>query len=267
MTDLVAMKKRQQQMWSTGDYMLVSGDIVLVSEWLCEAVDLRASQRVLDVATGTGNTALAAARRRCEVIGVDYVPTMIETAQARAATERLHVTFRQGDAENLPFADASFDVVLSTFGVMFTPDQDKAASELLRMCRSGGKIGLANWTPESFPGEFRRIIGQYIPPPPGVQSPARWGTEEGLRALFGDALASLQVTLRSTALRHQSARHGIEHFRTYFAPVVAAFATLKAEQQEQLMHDMVEAAQRFNRSGDATLVVPCDYLEVIAIKR
>jgi ubiquinone/menaquinone biosynthesis C-methylase UbiE len=254
-------------MWSTGDYLMASADIVLVSELLCEVIDLRAGQQVLDVATGTGNTALAAARRRCDVIGVDYVPNMLEVAQARATTERLPVTFRQGDAEQLPFPAASFDVVLSTFGVMFTPDQGKAVSELLRVCRPGGTIGLANWTPESFPGEFRRIIGQYIPPPPGVQSPTRWGTEAGLRELFGNGLASLQVTVRSVTLRHHSPRHAIEHFRAYFAPVLAAFGALDAERQARLMQEMIEAAQRFNRSGDATLVVPCDYLEVVAITR
>jgi ubiquinone/menaquinone biosynthesis C-methylase UbiE len=187
--------------------------------------------------------------------------------QARAATERLPVTFRDGDAEQLPCADATFDVVLSTFGVMFAPDQEQAARELLRVCRPGGKIGLASWTPESFPGAFRQVMAQYLSPPPGVPSPLRWGTEAGLRELFGAGIASLQVTQRSIAQHYASAQHCVEHLRTNFGPVVAAFAALDAARQAQLMRAMVAEAQRFNRSGDATFVVPCDYLEAVAVKR
>jgi ubiquinone/menaquinone biosynthesis C-methylase UbiE len=267
MADLVTIKARQQQTWAQGDYMLMSADLVLVSELLCETIDLRAGQTVLDVATGSGNTALAAARRRCDVIGIDYAPSMLVLGQARAAAERLPVTFRDGDAEQLPFADATFDVVLSTFGVMFAPDQAQAARELLRVCRPGGKIGLASWTPESFPGAFRQVMAQYLPPPPGVPSPVRWGTEAGLRELFGTGVISLQVTQRTIAQRYRSAQHCVEHLRTNFGPVVAAFAALDAERQAQLMRDMVEDAQRFNRSGDETFVAPCDYLEAVAIKR
>jgi ubiquinone/menaquinone biosynthesis C-methylase UbiE len=267
MADLVTIKARQQQTWAQGDYMLMSADLVLVSELLCETVDLRAGQTVLDVATGSGNTALAAARRRCDVIGIDYTPTLLALGQARAATERLPVTFRDGDAEQLPFADATFDVVLSTFGVMFAPDQEQAAHELLRVCRPGGKIGLASWTPESFPGAFRQVMAQYLPPPPGVASPLRWGTEAGLHELFGTGIVSLQVTQRSIAQRYMSAQHCVEHLRTHFGPVVAAFAALDAEHQAQLMRAMVEEAQRFNRSGDETFMVPSDYLEAVAIKR
>jgi ubiquinone/menaquinone biosynthesis C-methylase UbiE len=267
MPDLATIKARQQQTWAQGDYLLISADLVLVSELLCETVDLRAGQKVLDVATGSGNTALAAARRRCDVIGIDYAPTRLALGQARAAAERLPVTFRDGDAEQLPFTDATFDVVLSTFGVMFAPDQDQAARELLRVCRPGGKIGLANWTPESFPGAFRRVMAQYLPPPPGVPSPVRWGTETGLRELFGAGMASLEMTQRTLAQRYASAQHCVEHLRTNFGPVVAAFAALDAERQARLMRDMVEDAQRFNRSGDATFVVPCDYLEAVVVKR
>jgi ubiquinone/menaquinone biosynthesis C-methylase UbiE len=227
MADLATIKARQQQTWTQGDYLLMSADLVLVSELLCETVDLRAGQTVLDVATGTGNTALAAARRRCDVIGIDYAPSMLTLGQARAAAERLPVTFRDGDAEQLPFPDATFNVVLSTFGVMFAPDQAQAARELLRVCRPGGKIGLASWTPESFPGAFRRVIAQY----------------------FGAGITSLQVTQRTITQRYRSAQHCVEHLRSYFGPVVAAFAALDADNQARLMRDMVEDAQRFNRSG------------------
>jgi SAM-dependent methyltransferase len=240
---------------------------VLVSERLCESVDLRGGQAVLDVATGSGNTALAAARRQCDVIGVDYAPSMLALGQARAAAERLPVSFREGDAEHLPFADGTFDVVLSTLGVMFAPDQAQVARELLRVCRPGGKIGLASWTPESFPAEMRRVIARYLPPPPDVPSPMRWGTEAGLRELFGEGIASLEVRPRSIAQRDRSARHYVGRLRAYFGPVVAAFEALEAAHQEQLMADLVEEAQRFNRSGDATLVVPCAYLEAVAITR
>src|SRR5690242_20055963 len=176
--DWSAIKVRQQKSWSTGDYSVIGATLVVISEELCEAVDLHAGQSVLDVATGSGNTAIAAARRFCKVTGIDYVPSLLEVGRRRAGAENLHVTFQEGDTENIPFGNASFDVVLSTLGVMFTPDQEKAASELLRVCRPGGKIGLANWTPTGFIGAVFRSIGKYIPPAPGLKSGALWGTEE-----------------------------------------------------------------------------------------
>jgi SAM-dependent methyltransferase len=267
MTDLAAIKERQQQMWAAGDFSMIGVSQVIVSELLCEAVDLRAGQQVLDVATGSGNTALAAARRGCDVIGVDYVPSLLERGRERAAAERLRVTFQVGDAEHLPFPDAAFDVVLSTFGIMFAPDQTKAARELLRVCRPGGTIGLANWTPDGFVGTNARITADYVPPPPGVEPPTRWGTAEGLRALFGEALASLQVTRRSVVLRARSAQHYVEHARTYFGPAQKAFEALSADGQERLRQALVETVSHFNRSGDETMVVPADYLEVVALKR
>jgi ubiquinone/menaquinone biosynthesis C-methylase UbiE len=267
MADLTAIKGRQQQAWALGDYAMVGGRILLVSELLCEAVDLRAGQQVLDVATGHGNTALAAARRGCEVIGTDYVPAWLELGRARAAAERLPVTFQEGDAEHLPFLEASFDIVLSTFGVMFAPDQTQAACELLRVCRPGGKIGLANWTPTEFGGAFFRTIAMHVPPPSGVQSPLRWGTEEGVRALFGEHVASLQITRRQFVHRYRSVQEFVDYFRTHFGPLVTAFAALNPEGQARLAQDLVEAAQGFNRSGDATMAAPMDYLEIVATKR
>src|ERR1051326_2431484 len=199
--DFNAIKARQQITWSTGDYSIIGVTLVGISEQLCEAVDIHAGEKVLDVATGNGNTALAAARRFCEVIGIDYVPSLLEDGRQRAAAERLRVTFQEGDSENIPFADASFDVVLSTLGVMFTPHQEKAASELLRVCRAGGKIGMANWTPTGFIGDLFRVIGKYLPPPSGLKPASLWGTEERLQQLFGDGISSLQTTKRDFVFR------------------------------------------------------------------
>jgi SAM-dependent methyltransferase len=267
MPDFAAIKVRQQQAWATGDYAMIAHSLVLVSELLCHAVDLRAGQRVLDVATGSGNTALAAARHWCDVTGIDYVPALLERARERAAAERLPVTFREGDAEDLPVPDGAFDVVLSTFGVMFAPDQAQAARELLRVCRSGGKIGLASWTPDGFAGQGFRMTAEYVPPPPGVLPPMRWGTEEELRALFGTGVTSLHCTRRSVIFRYRSAHPYLEHQRTYFGPTIRTFEGLPAEQQERLSRAMLENIQRFNQSGDATMVVPIEYLEVVATKR
>ncbi len=188
--DLAAVKARQQAAWSTGNYAVVGTTLQIVGENLCEALDLRAGARVLDVAAGNGNATLAAARRWCDVTSTDYVSSLLESGRARAEAEGHAIHFQEADAENLPFADASFDVVLSTFGVMFTPNQDKAASELARVCKPGGKIGLANWTPESFIGQVFKTIGKYIAPPAGVKSPALWGTKARLEELFGKIVAA-----------------------------------------------------------------------------
>ena len=216
--DFSAIKARQQITWSTGNFSIIGTTLVIVSEQLCNAIDLHAGENVLDVATGNGNTALAAARRFCEVTGIDYVPTLLEDGRQRAASEHLHVAFQDGDTENIPFADASFDVVLSTFGVMFAPHQEKAASEVLRVCRSGGKIGMANWTPTGFIGDVFRLIGKYVPPPPGLKPASLWGTEERLRDLFGDGISSLQTTKRDFIFCYRSAAHWLEIFGTLLWP-------------------------------------------------
>jgi ubiquinone/menaquinone biosynthesis C-methylase UbiE len=267
MQELAAIKSRQQQAWATGDYTVLGVSTVIVSELLCEAVDLRAGQKVLDVATGSGNTALAAARRGGDVTGVDYVPALLERGRERAAAERLHVTFHAGDAENLPFPDAAFDVVLSTFGVIFAPDQEKAAGELLRVCRPAGKIGLANWTPDGFSGENFRITASYLSPLPGLKPPTRWGTEDGLHTLFATGITSLQIRRRSVVFRARSAPQYVALTRTYLGPVMQVFESLTREAQMHLQHDLIANIQRFNQSGDETMRVPADYLEVVATRR
>jgi ubiquinone/menaquinone biosynthesis C-methylase UbiE len=217
--DLEAVKARQQGAWSSGDYAVVGTTLQIVGEELCEALDLRAGQKVLDVAAGNGNVALAAARRWCDVVATDYVPALLDRARERAGAERLAIAFREADAEALPFPDASFDVVVSTFGVMFTPDQDRAAAELLRVCRHGGKIGLANWTPEGFIGQLFKTVGKHAPPPPGARSPALWGTRARLAELF-ERHASIDATPRHFVFRYRSPEHWLEIFKTYYGPVL-----------------------------------------------
>jgi ubiquinone/menaquinone biosynthesis C-methylase UbiE len=268
MADASAVKQRQQQTWAAGDYAKVGASFVIVSELLCEAVELRAGQKVLDVATGTGNTALAAARRFCDVVGIDFVPTWLERARARAAVEGLSITFREGDVEDIPCPDASFDVVLSTFGAMFAPNQEQAAKELLRVCQSGGRIGMANWTPEGGVAEMFRIMARYLPPPPpDFKPPNLWGTEARLHELFGDRVASLHVAKRTFLFRHHSARHFVEFSRAYSGPYIAAFQTINAQAHETVAREMEEVVSHFNQSGDASLLLPSYYLEVVATKR
>jgi ubiquinone/menaquinone biosynthesis C-methylase UbiE len=265
--DLIAVKSRQQAAWSSGDYAVIGTTLAITGEQLCEAVDLRAGQRVLDVAAGNGNATLAAARRWANVISTDYVPALLERGWAKAEAEHLPVTFQQADAEDLPFDDGSFDVVLSVFGVMFTPNQEQAAAELLRVCRPGGKIGLASWTPESFIGNVFRTIGKYIPPAGGVKSPALWGSEPRIRELLGHGVSELAVNKRFFVLRYHSAEHWLQIFRTYYGPVLKAFAALDADGQANLARDLLELLERFNTGGSQTLTVPSEYLEVVATRR
>ena len=264
--DLAAIKERQQLAWASGDYAMFGAALLVMSELLCEAVDLRPGQRVLDVATGSGNTALASARRFGETTGIDYVPALLERGRERAAAERLEVDFREGDAESIPFADASFDVVLSTVGAMFAPDQERAAGELLRVCRPGGRIGLANWTPDGFAGELGSLFGSYLPFSPGLKPPALWGTEERLRELLGGA-GDLRITRRSFVFRYRSVRHYLEVLQTQLGPTRETLLTLEPEKREKLTGDVVDLIGRFNRSGDGTMVVPSDYLEVVVTRR
>jgi len=264
--DLEAIKTRQQATWSSGDFAVIGTTIQIVAEDLCEAVDLHAGERVLDVATGSGNTAIAAARRFAEVVGVDYVPALLERGRERARAERVAVDFRAGDAERLPVPDASFDVVLSSFGVMFAPDQPRAARELVRVCRSGGRIGLANWTPEGVLGDTFRCVARHVPPPAGLASAMAWGSESQLRALFGSAAATLRCERREFVFRYRSFEHWLEVFRTYYGPVHKAFAALDAQGREALARDLRELLTRYNRSGDSTLVYPGEYLEVVVTR-
>jgi SAM-dependent methyltransferase len=264
--DLAAVKTKQHLAWSAGDYAVVGTTLQIVGESLCEALDLRAGERVLDVAAGNGNATLAAARRWCDVVSTDYVPSLLERGRARANAENLPVRFEQADAENLPYSDHSFDVVLSTFGVMFTPDQEKAAAEMARACKPGGRIGLANWTPGSFIGEIFKLMGKYVTPAAGVKSPALWGTEARLRELFGERLDKVAIEHRDFVFRYRSAAHWLETFRTFYGPMHKAFGALDAEKQEALAADLIALAERFNRATDGTLVAPSEYVEVV-IKR
>lgn len=264
-TDLAALKLKQQATWSAGDYAVVGTTLQIVGETLCEALDVRAGDRVLDVAAGNGNATLAAARRWCDVVSTDYVGALLERGRARASAEGLPVRFEEADAENLPYADGSFDVVLSTFGVMFTPQQERAASELARVTRPGGKIGLANWTPTGFIGELFKVIGRYLPPPAGVKSPSLWGTEERLRELFGDRV-SLQAARQHFVFRYRSPQHWLDTFRTYYGPMNKAFGAVAADRQGALAADLIGLAQRFNQAGEASMVVPSEYLEVVIRK-
>ena len=262
--DYAAIKQRQQATWAAGDYAVVGTTLQIVGERLCEAVDLRAGERVLDVAAGNGNATLAAARRFADVTSTDYVPALLDRARERAAAERLPVSFQQADAEALPFADDSFDVALSTFGVMFTPNQEKAAAEMARVVRKGGRIGLANWTPEGFIGQLFKAIGKHVPPPAGVRSPALWGTEARLAELFpGHAV---KATPQVFNFRYRSPAHWLEVFKTYYGPTNRAFAALDAEKGAALEADIMALLARMNRGGEEALIVPSEYLEVVVTK-
>ena len=265
--DMDALKQRQQAAWSSGNYAVVGTTLQIVGERLAEAVDLRWDERVLDVAAGNGNATLAAARRGGQVVSTDYVPALLDLGQARAEAEQLQVAFAEADAEALPFADTSFDVVLSTFGVMFTPDHARAAGELTRVCRPGGRIGLANWTPEGFIGQMFKVLGRHIAPPAGVQPPSLWGTAAHVQSLFGDTAGAIGVTARMFNFRYRSAAHMIDVFRTWYGPVQKAFQALpddKAAELEQDLHALMERMDRGNGNG---LVIPSEYLEIVVVRR
>jgi len=264
-TDFAAVKGRQQIAWSSGDYAMIGNTLQIVGETLCEAVDLRSTHRVLDVAAGSGNATLAAARRFADVVSTDYVGALLEQGRTRATAERFAVTFQEADAEALPFPDASFDIVLSTFGVMFTPNQEKAAHELLRVCRPGARIGLANWTQASMIGQLFKTIGKYIPPAPGVRSPALWGDPTHLDTLFGPD-AAVAATSRHFVFRYKSPHHWLEVFRSYYGPVLKAFAALEQDGRDSLEADIYDLLDRFNTARDGSLVLPSEYLEVIVTK-
>jgi ubiquinone/menaquinone biosynthesis C-methylase UbiE len=264
--DLAAVKTKQQAAWSSGDYAIVGTTLQIVGEDLCEALDLRPGSKVLDVAAGNGNATLAAARRWCDVTSTDYVRTLLNNGRDRAAAEKLKVEFREADAENLPFADKSFDIVMSTFGVMFTADHDKAAAEMLRVCRSGGKIGMANWTPEGFIGQVFKVLGKHVAPPAGAKSPALWGTRARLDEMFGKA-GEIDAQPRMFAFRYRSPEHFLEVFKTFYGPMLKAFAALDATKQAALRNDLLLLIGQFNRATDGTMMVRSEYLEVVITKR
>jgi ubiquinone/menaquinone biosynthesis C-methylase UbiE len=264
--DLTAVKAKQQATWASGDYAVVGTTLQIVGENLCEAVDLRSNQRVLDVAAGNGNATLAAARRFAEVVSTDYVGALLERGRERARADRLPVEFREADAENLPFTDASFDVVLSTFGVMFTANHLKAASELVRVCRAGGKIGLANWTPEGFIGNLLKTVGKAVPPPPGVKSPIMWGKKEYLEEILGSGVV-IATQSRHFTFRYKSPAHFIDIFRTYYGPTHKAFGAIDMVAQQKLQADILALIDQFNVAKDGTVVIPSEYLEIVITKR
>jgi SAM-dependent methyltransferase len=261
------IKELQRRGWTAGDYAAFGSAMQIVSELLCEAVELRPGQRVLDVATGGGNTALAAARRSTETTGVDYAPALLQRGRERAAAERLGVEFLEGDAESLPFTAASFDAVLSTIGVMFAPEQETAARELLRVCRPGGKIGLANWTPGGFSGRLPEVFARYLPPIAGLDSPMLWGTEERLRELLGEGVEDMRLQRRVFVFRYRSVGDYLEALRTQLGPTRSVFEALGAEEQRSLEAEIEALVQSFNVSGGKTMIVPADYLEVVATVR
>jgi ubiquinone/menaquinone biosynthesis C-methylase UbiE len=265
--DFAGMKTRQQAAWSSGDYAVVGTTLQIVGEELCEALDLRAGQTVLDVAAGNGNVTLAAARRWCKVTSTDYVPALLERGRIRADAEGVPVAFQVADAESLPFADGSFDVVVSTFGVMFTPNQDQAASELLRVCMRGGKIGLANWTPDGFIGQLFKTLGKYLPPPAGAKSPALWGTRSRISEMFGTAATTIKAEPRQFIFRYRSPEHFLDIFKSYYGPMLKAFAALNETDQKSLRSDLLALIGRMNRAEDGTMVVPSEYLEIVIVKR
>jgi len=265
--DLGAVKQRQQQAWASGDFAVVATRIALVAEQLCDSADLHAGWRVLDVATGSGNAAIAAARLGCAAVGVDYVPALLERGRLRAAAEGLDVELLEGDAEALPFPNASFDAVTSVFGAMFAPDHAGAAAELVRVCRPGGTIALASWAPDGFIGELFRTVACHVPVPAVLPSPMLWGTEEYLRHLLGDSVASLEVTERTFTFRFPSPEHFVAFFRLWYGPTVKAFAALEGAARDALESDLVALARRSDRLGADATAIPATYLEAVALAR
>jgi ubiquinone/menaquinone biosynthesis C-methylase UbiE len=265
--DFEAVKRRQQATWASGDFAVIGVTLQIVGESLAEAADIRAGERVLDVAAGNGNATLAAARRFAEVTSTDYVPALLDKGRARAAAEGLQVSFQVADAEDLPFEDGSFDAALSTFGAMFTPDHARPAREMLRVVRRGGRIGLANWTPEGFIGQLFKVIGQYIPAPAGLKSPALWGTEAHIAELFSAQARDIRAVRRNFNFRYRSAAHWLRIFRDYYGPTHKAFAALDSARQDALAQDITALLDRLNVAGPASLVVPGEYLEVVITKR
>jgi len=267
-SSLEAVKAKQQAAWASGDYSVVAAQIMPMAENLIDAADMPAGARVLDVAGGSGNAAIAAARAGCDVLCTDYVPSLLERARERAAAEHLDIELQEADAEALPFDDASFDGVTSVVGVMFAPDQERAAAEMLRVCRPGGTIALASWTPDSFVGDVFRLVGSHVPPPPGVKPPGLWGTEERLQELLGSGLASMGAVRRMFVFRYRSAEAMVDTFRDFYGPTHKAFGALSEEEAGTFYDEFVELVRRHDRRGepDGPVAVPSTYLEVVATR-
>ena len=265
--DFENIKQRQQVTWASADFGVIGVTLQIVGESLAEAVDVRAGERVLDVAAGNGNATLAAARRFADVTSTDYVPDLLDDGRTRAAAEGLDIDFRVADAENLPFPDGSFDVALSTFGAMFTPDHARPAREMLRVVRDGGRIGLANWTPEGFIGQLFKIVGSYIPAPSGLKSPALWGTEPHIVELFGADAMDIRTNRKNFNFRYRSAAHWIQIFRNFYGPIHKAFAALDPGGQAALEKDITMLLNKCNIAGQSSLVVPGEYLEVVIVRK
>jgi SAM-dependent methyltransferase len=264
--DFNSIKRRQQATWASGDFAIIGTTLQIVGESLAEAADVRAGERVLDVAAGNGNASLAAARRFARVTSTDYVPHLLDKGAARARAEGLEMSFEVADAESLPFADAAFDVVLSTFGAMFTPEHHRAAQQMLRVTRSGGRIGLANWTPEGFLGELFAVVGRFVAPPPGTRSPMLWGSEPYIVGLFGPQASDIRCVRRHFNFRYRSAAHWIEVFRSFYGPTHKAFGALDDARQSHLSAAIAELLERWNVAGPDSLVVPGEYLEIVITK-
>jgi SAM-dependent methyltransferase len=265
--DYAAIKAKQQTAWGSGDYAVIGSTLNIVGEQLAEAADINPGERVLDVAAGNGNATLAAARRFAEVTSTDYVGDLLEKGRVRTEAEGMRVAFRQADVEALPFDTGSFDAVISTFGCMFAPNQAATASEMARVCRSGGRIAMANWTPDSFIGALFKVIGKHVPPPAGVQSPALWGSRERLEALFGSTAAKIEIETRAFNFRYHSVAHWLDLFRTYYGPTHKAFAALPKDGQKALAAEMTHLATEHNVSKNGWMVVPSAYAEVVITKR
>ncbi|HEY5977548.1 MAG TPA: class I SAM-dependent methyltransferase [Solirubrobacterales bacterium] len=265
--DLKAVTQVQQQIWSKGDFAMVANLVYHPAEDLAEALELVPDEKALDVACGSGNLAIAAARRTWGgTVGADYVPALLERGRERAAAERLDVEFVEADAQELPFEDGAFDVAMSIYGAMFAPDQPKAAAELLRVVKPGGRIGMANWAPDGAVGTMFKTISKHAPPPPGVESPLRWGTEEGVRELFGDGISDLRLERRISRQPFRSADHYIDFFRSYFGPTQTAYERVGPDGEQALTDDLRAFLESANTAGDRALVLEAEYLRVIATR-
>ncbi|MFP8958759.1 class I SAM-dependent methyltransferase [Natrialbaceae archaeon A-CW3] len=263
-TDYAGITKTQRETWGTGDFNQIARQNVVMAEALCETVDPHPDQHVLDVACGSGTAALVAERRYCEVTGIDYVPGLIDRAKHRAAANGQAIDFRVGDAQEMPFPDDSFDVVLSVYGVQFAPDQERAASELLRVCKPGGTIGLAGPIPEGWSGDWFATHAQYAPPPPDAPSPLRWGTDDGLEELLGNGVRSLESNRRTALQYYRSIEHAVDVFSSYFGPTITALERIDSDAQERLLNDLGDVFSRYNRATDGSAIVENEYLQTVA---